>query len=302
MQPRRSTGMPIVDAQSDFSRALRRNYLARLAGRLRREPDDIDVVLPFEEVLDALGFVGKRSLGLQVVAIASIIGSVDRTRDFDRSFRPTSGRVRQRWERIDAAMRSGKAMPPVSLIRVGEIHFVEDGHHRISVARAMGWEVIDAFVTEVQTRVGASRTTQVSDLPLKSHERVFRERVPLPAADQAELRLTDPWGYAKLAEGVEAWGFRAMQVRQEFLDRPTVAQLWLDEEYRPVVALLREAGLLGSGTETDAYMRVADERYRLLRTHEWSRDVVNRVARKLKRSPHPRPSMRRLRPDSGSNS
>jgi hypothetical protein len=294
--------MPIVDAQSDFSRALRRNYLARLAARLRREPDDIDVVLPFEEVLDALGFVGKRSLGLQVVAIDSIIGSVDRTRDFDRSFRPTSGRVRQRWERIDAAMRSGKAMPPVSLIRVGEIHFVEDGHHRISVARAMGWDVIDAFVTEVQTRVGASRTIQVSDLPLKSHERLFRERVPLPAADQEELRLTDPWGYAKLAEGVEAWGFRAMQARQEFLDRPTVAQLWLDEEYRPVVALLREAGLLGSGTETDAYMRVADERYRLLRTHEWNKDVVNRVARKLKRSAHARPSARRLRPDSGSNS
>jgi hypothetical protein len=302
MQPRRSTGMPTVDAQNDFSRALRRNYLARLAGRLRREPGDVDVVLPYEEVLDALGFISKRSLGLQVVRIDSIIGSVDRTRDFDRSFRPTSGRVRQRWERIDAAMRRGEPMPPVSLIRLGEIHFVEDGHHRISVARAMGWETIDAFVTEVQTRVGASRTIRLSDLPLKSHERLFWERVPLPAADRDDIRLSDPWDYARLAEGVEAWGFRAMQARHEFLDRASVAGLWLEEEYRPVVSLMREAGLLGSGTETDAYMRVADERYRLLRTHEWNRDVVNRVARKLRRSGQPRPSVRRLRPDSGSNS
>ena len=302
MQPRRSTGMPTVDAQSDFSRALRRNHLARLAGRLRREPDDIEVVLPYEEVIEALGFVSKRSLGLQVVRLDSIIGSVDRTRDFDRSFRPTTGRVRQRWERIDAAMRRGESMPPVSLLRIGEIHFVEDGHHRISVARALGWDVIDAFVTEVLTRVGASRTILLSDLPFKSHERLFWERVPLPPAVRDELRLSDPWDYAKLAEGVEAWGFRAMQARQEFLDRASVAQLWWKEEYQPVVALLREARLLGSGTEADAYLRVADERYRLLRTHEWSKDVVNRLARKLRRSSQARPSMRRLRPDSGSNS
>src|SRR5438270_9058866 len=169
MQPRRSTGMPTVDAQSDFSRALRRNHLARLAGRWRRGPYDVDVVLPFEEVVYALGFVSKRSLGLQAVRLDAIVGSVDRTRDFDRSFRPTSGRVRQRWERIDTAMRRGESMPPVSLIRIGEIHFVEDGHHRISVARALGWEVIDAFVTEVLTRVGASRTIRLSDLPFKSH-------------------------------------------------------------------------------------------------------------------------------------
>jgi hypothetical protein len=276
--------MPIVDAQTDFSRALRRNHLARLAAWLRREPDDVDVILAFEEVVDALGFVSKRSLGLQVVRLDSIVGSVDRSRDFDRSFRPTSRRVRERWERIDAAMRRGEPMPPVSLIRIGEIHFVEDGHHRVSVARALGWDVIDAVVSEVITRVGAARTIQLADLPFKSHERVFWERVPLPAADQGAIQLSDPWDFARLAEGVEAWGFRAMQARQEYLDRPAVAKAWLEEEYRPVVALLQEAGMIGSGTETDAYMRVADERYRLLRTHEWNKDVVRRVARKLSAS------------------
>jgi hypothetical protein len=281
MQPRRSTGMPIVDAQSDFSRALRRNHLARLATWLRREPDDVDLVLPFEEVVDALGFVGKRSLGVEVVRLDSIVGSVDRTRDFDRHFRPTSARVRQRWERIAAAMRRGVPMPPVLLMRIGEIHFVEDGHHRISVARALGWDVIDARVTEVLTRVGAGRTIQLADLPLKSHERLFWERVPLPLPDRREIQLTDSWDYAPLAEGIEAWGFRAMQHRGEFLDRSAVAKMWLDEEYRPVIALLREAAMLGSGTETDAYIRVSNERYRLLRTHEWNKDVVRQLARRL---------------------
>jgi hypothetical protein len=279
--------MPFLDAQTDFSRARRRNQVARLAHWLRREPDDIDVVLPFEEVLDALGFVSKRSIGLQVVALESIVGSVDRTRDFDRRFRPTSGRVRARWERIAAAMRRGEPMPPVALNRIGEIHFVEDGHHRISVARALGWEVIDAVVTEVLTRVGATKTIQLSDLPLKSHERLFWERVPLAPSERAAIELSDPWAYAALAEGVEAWGFRAMQQREQFFDRETVATMWLEEEYRPVIELLREADLLGSGTEAEAYMHVATQRYRLLRTHEWSVDVVRRLARKLTRKRTP---------------
>jgi hypothetical protein len=275
--------MATVDAQTDFSRALRRNQLARLAHWLRREPDDVEVVLPFEEVVDALGFVSKRSLGLQTVPIESIVGSVDRTRDFDRRFRPTSGRVRERWEMIAAAMRRGDPMPPVLLNRIGEIHFVEDGHHRISVARALGWDAIDAVVTEVLTRVGATKTIQLSDLPLKSHERLFWERVPLPAQERPAIQLSDPWAYASLAEGVEAWGCRAMEEREEFFDRQTIATMWLEEEYRPVIELLREADLLGSGTETEAYMHVATERYRLLRTHEWNQDVVRRLARKLSR-------------------
>lgn len=281
MPPLRSTGNSTFDAQSDFSRMLRRNQLARLAGWLRREPDDVDVVMPFDEVVEALGFASKQSRGVQPVALDAIVGSVDRTRDFDRRFRPTSPRVRERWERIAAAMRRGEAMPPVTLYRIGEIYFVEDGHHRISVARALGWEVIDAHVTEIVTEIGADSSIQLSDLPLKSHERLFWERVPLPASERVTIRLTDPWKYAALAEGVEAWGFRAMQERGEMLDRPTVAEMWLHEEYRPVIELLREARMIGVGTETDAYVRVANQRYRLLRTHEWNRDVVRRLAGRL---------------------
>ncbi len=68
-----------------------------------------------------------------------------------------------------------------------------------------------------------------------------------------------------------------MQDRAEFLDRGTAARLWFDEEYVPVVEMLREADMIGDGTETEAYMRVSAERYRLMRTHEWSEDVLARV-------------------------
>jgi hypothetical protein len=272
------TGFPGQDARTDFSRARRRQRLARLAARLRREADDVDVILPFEEVIQALGVRGERSLGLQVIPLDSIVGTVDRTREFDRRFRPTSGRVRGRWERIAEAQRRGQAMPPISVYRIGDMHFVRDGHHRVSVARAMGREDIDAYVTQVQTAVGSDRTLRPADLPVKGHERVFGERVPLPREARARIKLADPWEYAKLAEGVEAWGLRAIQARQQFMTRKEVARAWFEQDYEPITAALREADLIGPGeTETEAYMRIVSERYQLLRTHAWDTGVLEQL-------------------------
>src|SRR3954468_1105279 len=87
----RDTGLPQTDAQFDFNRQRRRRAVSRLASRLRR--GDVDVILPYEEVVAALGYRGERSLGLQVIDLDTIVGTLDRGREFDRSFRPTSGRV-----------------------------------------------------------------------------------------------------------------------------------------------------------------------------------------------------------------
>ena len=273
----RSTGMPALDAQSDFLRARRQATAARIASRLRGVPDDVRMVLPYDEVLEALGFVSERRVGATVVALDEIIGTVDRARQFDRSFRPTSRQARSRWEQIATMMRRGESLPPVDLLRIGEIYFVRDGHHRVSVARALGLSEIDAFVTDVQTRLGAARTITSADLPLKSLERVFFERVPLPDNARSEIVLDDPWDYPMLAEHVEAWGFRLSQDRRETIGRRETAFQWLEGEYRPVVAMLREADLIGDGTETEAYLRVSAERYRLLRAHRWDDEVIQRL-------------------------
>jgi hypothetical protein len=279
----RSTGMPGLDAQNDFLRARRRAALGAMVARLRGEPDDVRQVLPYEEVVAALGYVSEHSAGNAVVPLDAIVGTVDRSRDFDRSFRPTTGRVRSRWEHIAAAMRRGEAMPPVDLVRIGQIYFVRDGHHRVSVARALGRNDIDAMVTDVVTRVGAERAITLEELPVKSHERVFFERVPLPDNARAEIQLTDPWDYGRLAEAVEAWGFRTSQDRGEPINRREAAFMWLENEYRPVVEMMRGADLIGTKTETEAYMRVSAARYRLLRTHTWDEDVLAAVVDELSR-------------------
>ena len=85
------------------------------------------------------------------IRLDTIIGTAEPRRDFDRRFRPTSDRVRFRWERLALAQRRGEPIPPVEVYRVGGCHFVIDGHHRISIAAAAGDRLIEAYVTQVLT-------------------------------------------------------------------------------------------------------------------------------------------------------
>ena len=279
------TGFPSQDAQSDFGRARRRAVGSSLARRLRREPGDVNVILPFDEVVAALGRKGERRLGLQMIDLDSIVGTVDRTREFDRSFRPTSGRVKRRWQRIAEAMRRGESMPPIEVYRIADMHFVHDGHHRVSVARHLRLEVIEAYVTEIITEVGAESDVRLHDLALKSHERLFFERVPLPAEHRRRIQLSQGSWYAGLAEGVEAWGFRAMQARREFMTREEVASEWFKEEFEPVVELIREENLAQGLTDAEAYSRIVSLRYLLLRTHRWDEETLEQLRAELRRKP-----------------
>ncbi|WIX79623.1 chromosome partitioning protein ParB [Amycolatopsis carbonis] len=270
----RPTGFPRADAEHDFLRARRGQVLSRLSTWLRREPDDVNIMLPFHEVVDALGYAGESRIGPRVITLDSIVGTVDRSRDFDRRFRPTSGRVRERWERLALAARRGEAIPPIEVYRVGELHFIIDGHHRVSVAHAHGLSTIEAQITVVRTKLNPTGIRYRGDLIVKDYRRLFLERVPLTGHARASVIMSDPWDYAQLGEHVEAWGFRLMQDEGRFTDRAKLAQRWFDEEFTPVTGMLRQADLVGDRTDAEAYLWVAAERYRLIRTHRWDDDVI----------------------------
>ena len=163
MAPRFDTGAPWVDVEDDFLRARRRHLLDRLVSGLRREPDDTSL-LRFDEVVSELGFRGEHYLGVRTIRLDTVTGTVEETRDFDRRFRPTSDRDRERWEQLDLAERDGAVIPPIEVYRIGGLHFVKDGHHRVSVAMATGQEMIDADVTEVLTQLPATGISRRSDL------------------------------------------------------------------------------------------------------------------------------------------
>ena len=276
------TGFPRSDVENDFQRARRRQVLSRLASRLRRSPDDVNLILPYNEVIAALGFRGERHLGLRTIKLDGVVGSAESRRDFDRHFRPTSGRVRERWERLALAQRRGESIPPIEVYQVGDLYFVKDGHHRVSIAIATGRRAIDAYVTQVLTQVPAQGIRGRHDLVMKSYQRLFMDRVPLQEAAYAKLTCIDPWSYAELGESVEAWGFRYMQAERRYFSREQIAREWFTGEFTPVVRMLHAADLIGSGTDTEAYMRVASQRYRLMRTHEWNDEVIERLRQEVR--------------------
>ncbi len=112
---------------------------ARLTGR-RSE------LLSLQRVLSEHRVRGSHHGGLQTVEISQIRGSEGRSEDFDAAFRPLKGHTRGKWMSVALARLKGVALPAVELAQVGDVYFVVDGHHRISVARAFGQESIEAEV------------------------------------------------------------------------------------------------------------------------------------------------------------
>lgn len=286
----RDSGSPRIDAESDFLRARRHQVLSSLAARVRGD-EDVTTALSFDEVVDALGRRGEQRIGNHAIRLDAIVGSVDRVRDFDRRFRPTSSKSRQRWERLARANRTGESIPPIEVYKLGEYYFVQDGHHRVSVARAMGLTHIDANVTEVHTFLTPVDIGRRVDLDTKHWRRAFLQRVPLPMTAREVISVKDPVDYGRLAEMVEAWSARLMHRERVYLDPASVALRWFLEEYGPVNDMIVDAGIRGPDeTPAEVYMRVAGERYRLIREHEWNREVMQQIrSAQRKRSTRTKP-------------
>jgi hypothetical protein len=139
----------------DFLRARHRAFFRRLAARVRGDRGRRSGLLAFDEARRTLGADNRLYLGRRVVEVSKIVGSVDRHRQFDRTFMPIKASMADRWKRVDRAFHRGVELPPVRLYKLGEIYFVEDGNHRVSVARFQGVEWIDAEVVEFHPRLFA---------------------------------------------------------------------------------------------------------------------------------------------------
>ena len=140
----------------DFTRALRRALLRRMKARVRKDLTS-NRLLSFDEVKGSLWAFDQAYLGMRIVPVERIVGSLNRYADFDRAFLPTRAGLEARWKRIDRAYHRREELPPVSLYKIGKAYFVVDGNHRVSVARYQGVEMVDAEVIEIRSRMPIGR-------------------------------------------------------------------------------------------------------------------------------------------------
>jgi hypothetical protein len=253
-------------SERDFSRARRKAFLRRIGAYLRRDPAS-NQLLSFEEVKGALGVVSQNYLGLREVPVAKIVGSVGRHRDFDRTFLPSKPNLSTRWRRIDEIMHRAEELPPVSLYKIGDAYFVQDGNHRVSVARQQGVEMIDAEVVEFRSRVPVDSALTARDLLHKLEHRHLLERLPIDRVlPEIKVELSDVADYRRLATYIEAHGFRTSQLWKRYVSPEEILGDWYEYHYRPIAEMIREERVLDDfpdRTELDLYLWIVNHRERL---------------------------------------
>jgi nucleotide-binding universal stress UspA family protein len=260
-------------AVSDFRRARQKAALKQVLARLTGTSVDL---LSFTDVTRGLRAIGSADRGLQDIPLEAIAGSVGRRNDFTRDFLPRNDADQTRWARVkQAAADPGTAgLPPIKVYKIGEAYFVIDGHHRVSVARQMGATHMQAYVTEVHTKVPLSANVTPEELILKSEFAEFLEHTQLDRSRPgSDLSVSTP-GQIQLIEAQIHECQRPLSERQEeAVPLETAAEVWYDQTYLLVAHVIREQGLgrdFPGLTEADLFLQVTAHREALEQSLGWS--------------------------------
>ncbi len=258
-------------AREDFRQARRQAALRELMARLTGQSIDL---LSFEDVRRKLRATTMSERGLREIPLNAIVGSTGRYGDFTRDFLPRAAVNEFRWAGVKQAAENKVAgLPPIEVYQMGEAYFVRDGHHRVSVAREMGFDTISAYVTQVQTRVPLSPEDQPEDLIRRAEYAEFLEATRLdelrPGAD---LQVSAPGQYTRLSDHIEVHRFFVESELGRAIGDEAAVTGWYDNAYSPIVQVIRERGLLRDfpgRTETDLYLWVVEHAAELREELGW---------------------------------
>ena len=249
-------------AREDFRHARREAAIQGIVARFTGKSTEL---LSYEEVSQKLKAVGSAHRGLKEIPIEKIIGSVGRYTDFTRSFLPRHDSDESRWANVMSAMTNVRAqgLPPIEVYQLGDVYFVKDGHHRVSIAKQLGVNSIEAYVTEVRTKVPLTSDVQPDDLIVKAEYAEFLERTRINQSRQVDLNTTVPGQYEKLQEQIELYRRHIKQKENRELTLEEAASRWYDDWYLPLIEVIRDQGILRDfpdRTEADMYLWVLEHR------------------------------------------
>lgn len=251
-------------ASQDFRRARRKAFWRALGLWLVRGDN---ALLAFDEIRRRLRADTQHEVGPRAVPIDRIVGSVGRYRDFDAAFLPRQVRTRGKWESVDSAQILGIELPPIELYQIGDVYFVKDGNHRVSVARERGQVFIDANVIVVETPAPVSSIEDVLDWLRDEDAVAFYAATKLARLrPSARVELTLPGQYEKLLEHIAThrW-YLGIEERRE-VGWEDAVQSWYDRVYVPTVEAVRRTGVLRDfphRTEADLYLWITEHHWYL---------------------------------------
>lgn len=246
---------------SSFSKAQRKETYRRLGRVVRGSPST--PLLSFNELRARLHLFQQSYAGLRTIEVARIVGTVDRSDDFDQDFLPRTPQTRERWERLERAFPT-LGFPPISVYQVNDVFFVIDGNHRVALAKQKGAEFIDAEVTQIHTDIEIDENIDFEKMFYLEQARRFMQESGLERSrPMARIDFTRPHGFIELLDVVKAHGYDLMMERGEVLQPHEIAADWYDRVYLPAVESIRWERLLEiepGSTEGDLFLWVLQRR------------------------------------------
>jgi hypothetical protein len=238
-------GPPTAEAggfgpRSTFPKARRQKAYRRIVDTLKQE--DTAELLPLAEVTRRLRQFEQTYVGIRAIAVERIVGTLDRTGDYDRDFLPRRRGMGERWRRVEQV--GPESFPPIVVYEVDRAYFVVDGHHRVAIAKQLGMEYVDAEVTRLRTRFPLPEDADIARIIFQEQEGLFMEESGLAwARPEAHIDLSRPHGYVELLEQVKVHGYHLMMERGQVLPPEEIAADWYDWVYLPAVVAIHNAGL-----------------------------------------------------------
>lgn len=268
-------------AYQDFDRVYRRGFWRKIRAWLTGTSNEL---LPYDEVRQQLPFSGQRDLGVQTIPLDKIVGSVGRYRDFDRIFLPTQRATYKRWISIKSAHYEEKILPPIDAYKIGDVYFVRDGNHRVSVAREREQSFIDAYVIEIDVPIKLTPETEIDDLVRQKEYAQFMARTGLAKLrPDANLELTLSGEYGRLLNHIHTHQYYlGLQEKRDIPWDEAVAS-WYDNVYQPLVAAILEHDLdraFPKNTVTDLYWWVSEYQW-LLRESYYGDSLMDTAVSQL---------------------
>lgn len=274
-----------------FDAAHRAALVQDLLAQVRGRPADL---LPFDAVREKLRLRNLVDRGVHEVPLERIVGTVQREREFNRAFLPREESLRDRWEEIEGLAEGAKGFSPVELYRVGNTHFVVDGHHRVSVARAMGSSTIEARVKEFTAPVTLPPDASIEDVVARQGLADFLATTGLSPERGDEFRTTEPNGYERLLDHINVHRhFRGVSERRE-IPWPEAVLSWRDGVYRPMIERIETSGILEEfpgRTATDLYLFTMDHLHYLRQRYGDAAARPSRVVEHFRLSRRPKKSI-----------
>jgi len=220
-------------------------------------------LMSFDDIRTRLRLREENYKGLQDIPLEQIVGSVGRYRDFTRSFLPKKNNMRERWSRVYAQATGLTGLPPIEVYKIGDLYFVRDGNHRVSVARQLDAKTIQAHVTELPTSIQLHPGMTEEELDGATAYAAFLAETGLDStrANHQPMNLTERSRYAELLGHIYTHKAILTRAEQREFTLEEAAADWYDNIYRPAVTLIRKYSILNlvpGRTEADLYLWVVD--------------------------------------------